>query len=689
MPLDGDNLAKTSAGALMRELALFAARAGYGAAGSIPEAMTFIQWCEDLADKGLKVDNKPFSLERRPSLVPIYEAIPTTRAQAQRFTLVIRKGAQLGLTVWEMLADLYMAIKFEPLVIGMFMPSAPLAIDKSKRRFLPIVRSIPDIHRKLTTRIDGDRVENIGEGNVQVREFGTSAFLFLWTSGGVTTESRPMDVVSFDEVQDMTLEEIDRTLERMSGSEFRLALLLSTANIPDLDIDYWFKLGNQEAWRTRCFTCHSLNDLSEHFPKCVEYNTGQVKPIRCDGVEHVPPMNEWVYICPDCKGFIHDTQIGMNVAARPEIRHIRSFHISQITSPTITARDMAEQWNRCVTGDQRKTFFNRKLGRPYIDADQLPVTMEHCLKAAAAGKAIGLKWETRGAGCVMGIDQMGGFNAVIIKKRLRDGRQAVVHCEAIFEERPFDRCTELMKHFGVEVCVVEQLPNVNDARAFANHERHRGRVFLAGYSGDAKADMITWGDEITTSDRRTAVEDRSRYMVTLQQYKAMQASLIRIRDGHCLFPDPGELEQDVIERGESKRILLLRDWVFLHFTKTALVVEMDDEERKARPRVMKVGLDPHFSFANMLCDVAWSRSHGAGMMILPNAPGAPGDDPADPADAVARSMPGLPASVVGMMQRTPGTCGSCSSFDAGQCRAQGFMVKAKDIACPLYTEFEP
>ena len=52
------------------------------------------------------------------------------------------------------------------------------------------------------------------------------------------------------------------------------------------------------------------------------------------------------------------------------------------------------------------------------------------------------------------------------------------------------------------MCVVKQLPNVNDARRLANE--HPGRVFLAGYSSDAKSNMISWGDTMTLSDRRTA-----------------------------------------------------------------------------------------------------------------------------------------------------------------------------------------
>ena len=47
------------------------------------------------------------------------------------------------------------------------------------------------------------------EGNVLTRQFGESLLMFLWISGKVSTESRPMDVVTLDEVRGMALEQIE------------------------------------------------------------------------------------------------------------------------------------------------------------------------------------------------------------------------------------------------------------------------------------------------------------------------------------------------------------------------------------------------------------------------------------------------------------------------------------------------
>jgi hypothetical protein len=636
---------------------------------AIPPEMTFREWCESLAEKGLKVDGKPFRLDDRAALIPIYDAIPSTVEEAKKKTIVIMKATQLGLTVWEILANIYLAIKFAPVTIGMFMPSQYAALHKSEHRFMRIVRSAKVLYDLLTQgkTVDG-RDKKVGEGNVMTRRIGESLLVFLWTSGKITTESIPMDIVSLDEVQEMTLTEIDKVRKRCGDSDIQLTLLLSTANMPDVDIDYWYQLGDRQVWHTECpycLTCSDLSDPAGIFPaKSIAYNTGQIVGAPLD----------YIWTCPECGGWIKNPQQGRYIATNPGAK-IASMLLPRTVSPKITAREMIEEWGRAKTGDQKKDFYNRVLARPYIDADQLPVTMAHCLAAAEEGVKLGLVWETSARDTYMGIDQMGSFNAVIIKKRLPDGRQGVVHVEAVFDLDPFERCAEMMKQYGVALCVVEQLPNVNDARKFMN--RFPGRVFLAGYA-DLKDDMMVWGDDMSRSDRKTQDEDRSRYTVTLNQYKVMQTALFRVRDKYCLFPDPAQLEQDVIDNGQMRRIPILSDWVFLHLTKVALVVEQSEEERKPRGKVKKLGIDPHFAFANMLCDVAWARSHGNSMFIYPEAQETKTVTP----EAVTGAITQL------VEEAMADHCGSCTAYADGFCSERRFAVRPADPACWQYLSIE-
>jgi hypothetical protein len=682
-------------------------------AGAIPADMTFRQWCQHLADAGLKIDRKPFRLDDRPALLAIYDSIPTTREEAAGWTLVMQKATQLGLTVWETLADIYMAKKWGPVNIGLFLPDQATASFKSHHRFMPIVRSAPVLYRELMTRPPGEGKGGT-EGSVMTRQFGRSLLMFLWTSGKVSTESRPMDVVSMDEVQGMTLEQIDKCRARMGDSPVRFTLLLSTANDPERDINAWYLRGTQEVWRTRCPHCEALSDLSDPtngvFPdRSIGYSDGtNHRPLRCDDGARVevinaelvgagsapyrwdgallyPPEGEHVWTCPECGNWIADAQAGAYVATNPAAgaARVRSFLLPRTISPKITPREMLNDWRHAKTGDQKKSFFNRTLARPFVDHDKLPVTLEMCEAAVHEGRMVKLEWETEaepGASYYMGIDQMGGWCAIIIKKRLPDGRQGVVHVEAAYGVEPFLRASELMKAFRVSVCVVEQLPNVNSARAFA--QRHPRRVFLNTAFGD---DMLVWYDQLDRSDRRTAEADRSQWELKINQYKLMQLALFRVRDLQCLFPDPDLLVQEVQTEKGAKTIPILRDWVFDHFSKTGLVVEQDEKTRKPRAFVQKLGLDPHFSFANMLCDAAWAREQGSGTIFIPQN-GAPLEAVVQ-ATVVPAAAPGAPATTAPVVVRpASNTCGSCEAFHAkrGWCNARKMLTGPREHACLHY-----
>jgi hypothetical protein len=626
---------------------------------------TFLDWCHRLAEDGLKVDSHPFRLDDRPAMQFIYQMIPSTPEEAFNRTDVIMKCTQVGFTVMEMLAMIYLALKFSPAKIGMYLPDMNLASMKSSERFMPIVRTIPDAYRLMVDNTRGMRRGS--EGNVLTRNMGDSRFHFLWTSGKATTESVPLDVLSFDEVQEMAIADMEKTRERLSGSAVRYTLMGSTANWPDRDIHWWYKKGQQFQFWTECPGCGGHQVLDETFPKCIAFDSD------CD---------DYRYVCNECSGWIDDPQRGEWRAKAPEAT-IRSVHFPQFLSPTISPRDIIESY---YEADDLKNFYNRKLGKPYTDPSQVPVNMEMLAECAQIGQRMGVEWETDGQSYFMGIDQMGNFNVVLVCRRLESGHMAIVHAEAIYSEDPFERCTVLMAQYRIAVCVVETLPNYNDAKRFANLRKHRGRVFLAG---TIENDMLRWGDapRLNASGRRTNNEERDRYTVKLDQYKCMQVSMKRVQTRTCVFPDPQGLLQEVVEKGKRKTIAILKDMVFYHFTRTALIAEMDAEEKKFRRKVVKVGIDPHFSYAFMLMNVAWSRSHGTSTFILPDAP-----DETPREVAVRESMPGLPDHVISMVRDLPedDVCGRCDAFNSatGMCGERRLKVKVKDPACELFIDVE-
>lgn len=628
---------------------------------------TFRQWCDRLSEDGLKVDGRPFKLEDRPAMAWIYDQIPSTVDEAFRRTLVLMKCAQVGFTVMEMLAVIYLGLKFQPATVGMFLPDMNLAGLKSSERFMPIVRTVPAVHRLMTMDAPDGSGRKTGEGNVRTRRIGDAMFVFSWTSGRATTESIPMDILSFDEVQEMTLEQMEKTRERLSASAIRFTLMGSTANWPDSDIHHWYKRGSQYRFHTECPSCLARKPLDEYFPECIRFDQ---------------EIDRHRYVCQACNGWIDDPQRGEWLPDAPDAEKgespIRSIHFPQFLSPTISPGDIMFAYN---TATDMKNFFNRKLGKPYLDPTQVPVSLEHLARCVEAGKAAGVKWKTRARGTFCGIDQMGNFNVVVIKERLPDGRQAVVHVEEIYSSDPFARTSELMEQYGVAVCVVEINPNYNDAKKFA--QRHAGKVFICNSFGTVADGMIHWGDtpKQNSSDRRTDEEAQDRFTLRMDQYKCMQVSMSRFTtdEPSCVFPDPQELVQEVLEKGQRQTVAVLPR-AFHHFTKTALVAEKDEETNQYRRSVKKVGIDPHFSYANMLCDVAWSRAHGTSTFILPDAGKRP-HKALEPADIQVPEE--LQAVLEQLEVSRDEVCGRCVNFDhgTGVCGENGYRVRQADPGC--------
>ena len=153
----------------------------------IEPGMTFRQWCERLGRAGMRVDGRPFRLNDRPAMAWVYDQIPSTEDEAFRLVLVLMKCAQVGFTVMEMLATIYLGLRFGPATVLMFLPDMNLANLKSTERFMPIVRTIPDVHALMTEDAPDGSGRKGGEGNVNRRRIDQSLFVFSWTSGRATT----------------------------------------------------------------------------------------------------------------------------------------------------------------------------------------------------------------------------------------------------------------------------------------------------------------------------------------------------------------------------------------------------------------------------------------------------------------------------------------------------------------------
>ncbi len=549
----------------------------------------------------LRVDNEPFTWEGHEYLLEPYKAFKLTGDKSEEGLQVVWMcGAQVGKTIGGFLLLVWLAMRFWGKYFGYFLPDQAMAMIFSDVRFKPTVRSIPEIKPLWGEDPTADEGEKHRTDQKRVRSLGASQIFFSYMQGKTSTESIPMLAILFDEVRRMTEGDIDRAMERISHSPYPIDFKFSTAGYPDANIDKYFKRSNQHRFHSKC-KCTDGVVLADVFPNCIgEKSAGMTPSLR-----HMPDV---FYVCPVCKEVIDNPREGIWIPHNPGAK-VLGYHIPQ----TLSCRQNAEKLlNAYQEASDLQEFFNSKLGIAYL-APESQIVNEDILRATVNTD---LKWLTKGANLAMGIDQMGGFNVVTLRywgEKTDTGlcKSRLAHIEVIYDDDPWTRCDELMEQYDVSVCVVDALPNINEARRFA--KRFRGRVWLADYSYDSKGDgdICVWGDrpKDNPSEKKSSEEIKNKYTVKISRYHGIEWNLMKYV--HRMKEQPHErgLEATVQDTvGRQVTIHLCEKMFWIHLQKVARRKQVVDESQgKFRMVFENIGLDPHFLHADLYCELALSR----------------------------------------------------------------------------------
>lgn len=462
---------------------------------------------------GAKVDHNDVEFNNHRYLLPIY--LDTSPEIAWM------KSAQMGATVYLLLRTLWWLYNHPGRKAGLYMPNKELVDNTSKDRLAPLIESVPPI-----AMVTGE------DDKLGLRKIGTASF-YLYHLGGVSSkDSVPLDYISFDEVRLCSDKDVDQALERISHSPYKLRVYMSTAGIPNMNIDARFQYGSQHCWRSRC-GCPDGIDLARTFPHCV--------------VDDDPRRLEPYLRCPTCRWEIKDPQNGRYVPMNPGADYT-SYSVSQLASKFISTKQIWDHWKRTSNIEE---FYNAKLGLPYVDEANRGVTMDQ-VKACVDPYLEWAKPDKKENYTAMGVDQGPGYCWVVIADT-KDNKKRIRHVEVIEQRNPqyleagktvtpFKRLRELMKEYNVKMCVVDAQPNHNDAIAFA--QEFPGRVFLAFYQKNAK-DVVQWGDKMKTKEtiRKAGPLLKFKYLCVASRFASLSVSLGEWGIGNVACPPPEKLRQ--------------------------------------------------------------------------------------------------------------------------------------------------
>ena len=540
----------------------------------------------------LKVDNEPFTWEGHEYLIEPYRAMAVTGDEnPEGLKMVLQCGAQVGKTIFGFLFLVWLALRFWGKYFGYFLPDQAMAMIFSDVRFKPTVRSIPEIRPLWGEDPTADAGDKRKTDQKRVRSIGPSQIFFSYMQGQTSTESIPMLAVVFDEVRKMLEGDIERAEERMSHSPYPINFKYSTAGYPDANIDKYFKQSNQHKFHSNC-GCKDGIVLADVFPDCIGDHNGK----------------EFFYICPTCKTIITNPRDGRWIAHNPS-SDIIGYHIPQTLSCRQSAGKILKAFQEA---SDLQEFYNSKLGVAYLSPESQIVNTD-ILRATVNTD---IKWINRGSNCAMGIDQMGGFNVVTIrywgpKCDLGVNKSRLAHLEIIYADDPWERCDELMQQYDVDICVADALPNINEARRFA--QRWPGRVWLADYSYESKGDgdICEWGDrpKQTSSEKKSSDEIKNKYTVKISRYHGLEWNLMKYV--HRMKEQPHErgLVAEVKDNTGRMHIQFIAEQVFwVHLQKLARrKVMIDEAQGKFKMIFENIGIDPHFAHADLYCELALSR----------------------------------------------------------------------------------
>jgi hypothetical protein len=253
-----------------------------------------------LQEQGVLVDGEPFDARTVPYLLELYDdAHPW---------VVIRKGAQLGLTSWAILTVL------ERMISGLYrrgvlygFPTQDEVYDFSRSRFNRLLTSNQHVYANVVRDTDSVELKRIGDA-------------FLYFRGVKVSDSNkrpskllsiPIDCLVLDEHDDMDLTAVDIAQQRLDSSELRHRIELGHPSLPNLGIDAKYNASDQRRYMLRCDACGQYTCLEDEFPHCIgRHGDGEVfRACRKCGkeIDLRNPMNSWQPLFKErsetCRGY--------------------------------------------------------------------------------------------------------------------------------------------------------------------------------------------------------------------------------------------------------------------------------------------------------------------------------------------------------------------------------------------------
>ncbi len=312
-------------------------------------------------------DPRPFRFYNHEYLRPLYEA--------RDHISVYRKAAQVGITTYFLIKNLYLAAAYKAQTLYV-LPNTRLLNSFVTERLGKLLRE---------SEI-GEQVEYVD--NVAVKDFAGGTLRFASSMNRKDLISHPTDYAFVDEVDECFNPHLPLVEKRLGHAQIvpwsdelhRGGLAYgSTPTMPGYGIDYLYKRGSQNRYVQRC-GCGEWQSLQFVGNVVREVDTGLYELLDKKWSPEVGRDAE--VRCIKC-GKAFDRFVAGEWRSEYPKRLVKSWHISRLYSPYAPIAGIWETWlNAKYNPDALAEFHRSDLGVPFVSADAL------CLDDTTLNKAI-------------------------------------------------------------------------------------------------------------------------------------------------------------------------------------------------------------------------------------------------------------------------------------------------------------
>jgi hypothetical protein len=455
----------------------------------------------------LKLQSGEFSLEGREYMAEWITGPLDRKRRARRRCAM--KAPQMGESLAEIIDTIHgMKTGRYPLGVLHLLPTKATVEEFGKAKYGPIIAknkaSVGKYVKAGAKGVDSASLKQIRDAFLYLR----SATLEEDEKGDGKRSSQlasiSVDKVTFDEIEQMSLQAIALGESRMDASDVKESVYIGNPGGEDSGIDMVFKQSDQRQWFRRCecvrgdlsaWTCAELE-----FPGCVrEYSDSDERSKS--------GLHRGYIACKKCGNPVpvfSGPGTGMWIPKHPSIVDFEGYQISHLSSKFHDPLEILEKFENPPYGDIGGVY-RMELGLPFSAAEdklKVNVVLQNCGC---------LFQDTKHDGpCAMGVD-VGLIKHVVIGVKTGFDKFEIIR---VAKCRTFDEISDLRRRYNVKSTVVDIRPYEDEARKFQKFERTQGnRVFLCQYVESPLREYDFNDDNGVVKTYRTGIFDNSHRMM--------------------------------------------------------------------------------------------------------------------------------------------------------------------------------